>query len=131
MRPYSYVSVALLALSFALAGCAAQKPASGMQSSAAPSPLPTIAPLQSCETRELRFDGAEVVLVANVDRTLASLTVLASRSEAARKRATAEIEAQLGAPHVDTRIEQRPWKDGLVELTDPCGRLVTPTPEPT
>ncbi|MDH2910397.1 MAG: hypothetical protein HKL92_07140 [Candidatus Eremiobacteraeota bacterium] len=131
MRPNSYLSVALVALSCALAGCAAHKPSSSMQSPAAPSPLPSIAPLQSCETRELRFDGAEVVLVANVDRTLASVTVVASRSTAARKRATAEIEAQLGTPHVDTRIEQRPWKDGLVELTDPCGRLVTPTPEPT
>ena len=72
-----------------------------------------------------------MLLVANVDRTLASLTVVASRSAAARKRATAEIEAQLGTPHLDTRVEQRPWKDGLVELTDPCGRLVTPSPEPT
>ena len=129
MRPYSYVPVALLAC--AIAGCAAREPASGTQSSAAPSPLPSIAPLQSCETRELRYDGAEVLLVANVDRTLASLTVVASRSEAARRRAVAEIEAQLGTPHLDTRVEQRPWKDGLVELTDPCGRLVTPSPEPT
>ncbi len=72
-----------------------------------------------------------MLLVANVDSTLASLTVVASRSEAARKRAVAEIEAQLGTPHLDTRVEQRPWKDGLVELTDPCGRLVTPSPEPT
>ena len=131
MRPYSYLSVALLALASALAGCAARKPAGGTQSSASPSPLPSLAPLQSCETRELRYDGAEVLLVANVDRTLASLTVVASRSAAARKRATAEIEAQLGTPHLDTRVEQRPWKDGLVELTDPCGRLVTPSPEPT
>jgi len=126
MRPHPYLPIALIAL----VGCAhAGSGAAG--ASRAPMPRATIAPLQPCETRELRYDGSEVVLVANVDRSLASLTVVASRSDAARRRTVAEIEAQLGVPHPDTRIEQRPWKDGLVELTDPCGRLVTPSPQPS
>ncbi len=131
MRPYAHLSIALIALSGAFVGCAQQREPVAARAALSPAPLATIAPLQSCETRELRYDGSEVVLVANVDRSLASLTVVASRSDAARKRTVAEIEAQLGTPHPDTRIEQRPWKDGLVELTDPCGRLVTPSPEPT
>ena len=131
MRPHPHLSIALVALSGTLVGCARQREPASAHADRSPAPLATIAPLQSCETRELRYDGSEVVLVANVDRSLATLTVVASRSDAARERAVAEIEAQLGTPHPDTRIEQRPWKDGLVELTDPCGRLVTPSPEPT
>ena len=131
MRPHPHLSIALVALFGTLVGCARQREPASAHADRSPAPLATIAPLQSCETRELRYDGSEVVLVANVDRSLATLTVVASRSDAARERAVAEIEAQLGTPHPDTRIEQRPWKDGLVELTDPCGRLVTPSPEPT
>ena len=131
MRPYAHLSIAFIALSGAFVGCAKHREPVAAQAALSPAPLATIAPLQSCETRELRYDGSEVVLVANVDHSLASLTVVASRSDAARKRTIAEIEAQLGTPHPDTRIEQRPWKDGLVELTDPCGRLVTPSPEPS
>ncbi len=131
MRPHPYLPIALIVLSGTLFGCARQREPAAAQAGDSPKPRATIAPLQSCETRELRYDGSEVMLVANADRSLASLTVVASRSDAARARAVAEIEAQLGMPHPDTRIEQRPWKDGLVELTDPCGRLVTPSPEPT
>ena len=138
MRPHPHLPVALIAFSGALialvgafVGCSTQREQAATHADRSARPRATIAPLQSCETRELRYDGSEVVLVANVDHSLASLTVVASRSDAARKRAVAEIEAQLGTPHPDTRIEQRPWKDGLVELTDPCGRLVTPSPEPT
>jgi len=130
MRPHSYVPVILLSFGFILSSCAgdAQK---NVSSGASPAATPTIAPLRSCETREFRYRGADVVLVANVNGTLSSLTVIAARSMHARERAMSSIVAQLGAPHPDTSVEQRPWKDGLIELTDPCGRVVTPSPAPT
>lgn len=106
-----------------LSACAGGR---GAETAASPSPLATQAPLRSCETREVTLDGADVVVQANVDRTLGAIAVVRADDDAARERASQTASRLFGEPHPDTRTMQRPSKWGLVTITDPCGRLVSP-----
>ena len=81
-----------------------------------------LAPLHGCETRELTLAGADVVVSANADGTLA--TVAVAGATAARDRAAALREALrvFGPVRRDTEIVARQSKWGLVTWTDRCGR---------
>ena len=121
MRPYAIVSIAALAL---LAACNSER----AQNSATASPSSSPAPLRSCETRELNLDGADLVLHANVDRSVASITVVHAQDDAARSRALEHASKIFGEPHRDTRTATHPNKWGLVQITDMCGQIVSPVP---
>ena len=123
MRTNPYVQLTLLLL---VTGCAAhQHPASDA------SPLPSPAPLQSCETRELTVDGADVVVHANIDSTLGSAVVLRAPSEDARTAALADVQRFFGTLSPETRTVTTLNKWGVPLVTDPCGRPVEPTPSPS
>lgn len=78
----------------------------------------------------MTLDGANVVLVANVDASLASANVQAN-DDAARTKAIDDVRRLFGEAHRDDRTQTRPAKWGLVEITDPCGRpLVNATATP-
>lgn len=104
----------------ALAGCS-------HASSATSAPTPTPAPLASCETRALTIDDASVVVVASVDGKPVHIDVQSS-DPVQQKRAYDQAVAIFGEPHLDTRTTQRPYKWGLIQVTDLCGRLVSPPP---
>lgn len=126
MRTYALFSVAALSLLAACTGSRADDAAS-----ASPSPLASPAPLRACETRELTIDGADVVVQANVDRTLGAIVVAHADDDAARTHALADAAKLFGEPHPDTRTTERPSKWGLVAVTDMCGRTVTPSSSAT
>ena len=67
MRTHALVSVTLLAF----AACS-----NAQHANSSPAPLASPSPLLSCETRELSLDGADIVVQANVDQTVASITIL-------------------------------------------------------
>ncbi|HEY1977187.1 MAG TPA: hypothetical protein VGG89_11600 [Candidatus Baltobacteraceae bacterium] len=108
-------AIALLA---AMTGCS---PAHrGAESSGSP------APLGSCESRIMEFDGAEVVVTSNVDSSLASVEIVKAPNAEARSRAVDDAIHSFGAVRRDTRVVTRQSKWGLSTLTDPCGRPVAP-----
>lgn len=123
MRTYALFSVAALSLLAACTGSRADDAAS-----ASPSPLASPAPLRACETRELTIDGADVVVQANVDRTLGAIVVAHADDDTIRTHALADAAKLFGEPHPDTRTTQRQSKWGLIQITDPCGRPVSPPP---
>ena len=45
-----------------------------------------------------------------------------------RDKIRAQVVAVFGDPHPDTRTVQRPYKWGLIQVTDLCGRVVSPSP---
>jgi hypothetical protein len=87
-------------------------------------------PLQSCELRTMTVDGAEVVVQANADQSVASIVVVHAPDETARTRAYDEAVKIFGTPDPDTRTQIQQYKDGLTQLTDMCGRRVVPSPVP-
>lgn len=112
--------VVLLALG-ALAGCGGTQHASQAQASSAPSPL------RACETREVTLDGVDMVLQANIDGTPSSMTIVHAADRDTQDKAVEEARKLFGAPHPDTRTMTHQSKWGIVEITDPCGRPVTPS----
>ncbi|MHB8177615.1 MAG: hypothetical protein ACYDA5_00790 [Vulcanimicrobiaceae bacterium] len=128
MRPHHALKLSALGALLLVAACAAH-------TSAAPAPKdqPTLAPLRSCAERVVYIDGAEVVVEANLDGSLDSATVIRASDAAARRKALAVVVKAYGRPHPDTRVVTRPWKLGLVQQTDPCGRPIfaaSPSPSP-
>lgn len=118
MRAYAVVSIA-----FVLASCAGH---TSSQSTATPQPTPL--PLQACEIRTLTLDGAELVVEANVDSSVASIVVVHAPDEATRRRAYDDAMHDFGTPNPDTRTRIQPIKDGLTRMTDLCGRPVIASP---
>ena len=118
MRTRAVVSVA-----FVLASCAAR---TSSQSTSAPAATP--APLQSCETRALNLDGADLVVEANADNSVASIVVGRAPDETTRERAYDDAVHDFGQPNRDTRTKVTDLKDGLAQVTDLCGRPVAPAP---
>ena len=92
--------------------------------------MPSPAPLQSCETRELTIDGADIVVHANPDATLGSAVVLRAPSEDARTAAVADVQRLFGTLAPDTRTVTTLNKWGVPVLTDPCGRPMTLSASP-
>ena len=105
----------------ALYGCAAQRHAAATTASA-----PDLSALQPCETRFLSLAGADVVVTANADGSVASIAVPGngpSRAEALKQARTV-----FGSPHLDAERVARQSKWGLITWTDRCGRLVRTAP---
>ena len=117
MRTNAALSIVLL-----LVSCAGRSSAT-----TSPSPSSTPPPLQSCEVRTIELDGAELVVQANADQTVASIVVVKAPDDASRSHAYDDAVRIFGAPRPDTRTQMRQLKDGLSELTDYCGR---PAPRP-
>ncbi len=118
MRTHALFSVTLLAFT----ACAnAQRAADS-----SPVPVASPSPLLSCETRELTLDGANLVVQANVDQTVASITIVRAPDEDTRAKAFNDARKIFGDPHLDTRTQTRQYKWGMVQLTDMCGRPVMP-----
>jgi hypothetical protein len=83
-------------------------------------------PLQSCESRIMDFDNAEVVVTSNVDGTLASVEIVKAPNAEVRSRAVDDAIHAFGPVKRDIRVMTRNSKWGLTTLTDPCGRPVAP-----
>jgi hypothetical protein len=92
------------------------------------SPSPSPVPLQSCETRELNLDGADLVVQANADGSPASIIVVRAPNDDARAKALDAAHHAFGAPHRDGQMMQRTSKWGITTLADACGRPVSPAP---
>jgi hypothetical protein len=126
--PTLVCAVALLALS----ACAAQR----AQATSSPDATRSPVPLQACETRELTMDGADLVIQANVDQTVASILVVRAPDDDARAKAFEDARKVFGDPRPDNRTQSRQYKWGLTQLVDMCGRPVmpsnasSPTPSP-
>jgi hypothetical protein len=116
VRTYALLQLTLLV---ALAGCTNARHAAA--ASAAPSPL------RACETREVKFDGADVVVAGNVDATVGSIQVVDAPSAAAKAKALDDAYRNFGKPRPDTRVVQHANKWGLTTYTDLCGHLVRST----
>ena len=101
----------------------------GTAADATQSPLASPAPLLSCEARELRIDGVDMIVQANVDATLGTIVIVRAPDDAARARAIAEAQSIFGRLEPDNRRMNTPNKWGFPVITDPCGRPLTPTPE--
>jgi len=119
MRTHALVSIALVALT----ACAS----SHTSTEGSPSPAPAPSPLLSCETREFSLDGADLVIQANVDQTVGSITIVRAPDDDTRGKAFVDARKIFGDPHPDTRTETRQYKWGMVQLTDLCGRPVMPS----
>jgi hypothetical protein len=87
------------------------------------------APLHSCETREFALDGADVIVVANIDGSLASVVATAPEVNA-RMQALDDVRKEYGQAHRDTRVITRQGKWGIVVLTDACGHPTGTPPKP-
>jgi hypothetical protein len=112
------VQIATLTAVFALSACSASR-------SAGADAAPAFAPLRSCETRELSFDGADVIVVSNADARPGSITVNGPDERASADARNAVVHA-FGQPSPDPRTFQRQWKYGLIRVTDACGRVILP-----
>lgn len=121
MRPHLVLSLTLLSALYACSGAHASS-ASNANATATPSP----APLQPCETRELHVDRADLTVEANANATLASVVVVDAPNASAGNDAIKDAERVFGTPSPDPRIIERPWKLGLIQKTDPCGRVIDP-----
>ncbi|MDE2482217.1 MAG: hypothetical protein KGN02_08500 [bacterium] len=122
MRPYRLVSIALVAL----AACSGHA-----QNDASPAPDATPAPLSACEVRELRLDGAQLVVQSNLDGSAASIVVVRAPNDDVRTKAFQDAVKFFGEPHPDTRTQLRQYKWGLTQMTDMCGRPVIGSPSPS
>ncbi|MDQ2865495.1 MAG: hypothetical protein M3R51_04660 [Candidatus Eremiobacteraeota bacterium] len=131
MRPKTFFSLGFLAFAIpgTLVGCGgASHSATQASVSASPSPL------RACETRELQTDETDMVLQANIDGTLASITIVHSTDRDAQDKAVEEMRKAFGNPHRDNRTMTHQSKWGILEITDACGRPIIPAsaaPSPT
>lgn len=107
-------------------GCAAH-----MARSRTPIIRTTPIALRPCDERVVRIDHVNVALVTNLDGSLASATALPPAAQMQRSQALGDIARLYGSPHPDPRTLSRPWKWGLLQTTDACGRLVRPQPLPS
>ncbi len=126
MRTHFFV---FIALSTALGGCGSSRNSTESQQA----PVGTPSPLRACETRELTLDDTDMILQANIDGTPASITIVHARDTDSQDKAVEEARKLFGAPHPDTRTMTHQSKWGILEITDACGRPVTPpsaTPSP-
>ena len=123
MRTQVFVLVTLL-VPAACGGAHSDSTKAEQANSSAPTPLP----LRVCETRELTLDGVDMVLTANIDGTLASMTIVRAPDRDAEDKAVAEVRKLFGVPRSDTRTQTSANKWGIVGTTDLCGR---PTASPT
>ena len=123
MRTYALVPIAALLIS---CGGGAQTRATSSPAAGA-TPLP----LQSCESRELSLDGADLVVQSNVDHTLASIVVIRAPDDDARAKAFEDARKYFGDPHPDDRKQSRQFKWGLTQIVDMCGRPVMPASSPS
>jgi hypothetical protein len=112
------VQIAALTALLALGDCSASR-------SAGADAAPSFAPLRSCETRELSFDGADVIVVSNANARPGSISV-DGPDERARADARNAVVRAFGQPSPDPRTFQRQWKFGLIRVTDACGRVILP-----
>lgn len=108
-----------ISLALTLAGCA-----SAHRTAATGSPVPALAPLRACETRELTVDGTDVVVAANADGTAASIEVVGARSAAARNEVLRAVRGAFGPARRDPEAIAHQSKWGLVTWTDRCGHPV-------
>ena len=118
VRPHLVLALALIPAFSACSG------ARGSAANASP------APLQPCETRDVRVDRADLTVESNANATLASVVVENAPNASAGAAAVKDIERIFGMPSPDPRTVERPWKLGLTQLTDPCGRVIEPTASP-
>ncbi|HKU81776.1 MAG TPA: hypothetical protein VJP76_06355 [Candidatus Tumulicola sp.] len=102
----------------ALCGCAAARHASAANAD--------LSALRPCETRTVTLDGADVVVAANADGSVATIAVPTSAPSAAE--ALRQARAVFGLPRVDTQRVAHQSKWGLVIWTDRCGRPVHVVP---
>ncbi len=72
------------------------------------------------------LDGADVIAQANVDGTVALITVVRAPSDDVRVKAFQDARKAFGDPKPDTRTETRQYKWGMIQVTDMCGRPVSP-----
>jgi Flp pilus assembly protein TadD len=110
------------AIALAVAGCAGGRHSANAQSSPDAKPPP----LSACETRELTLDGTVVVVSSNADGTLASATVVAPASPAARAKTLRHVRAAFGPSIRDSALIAHASKWGLTTWTDRCGHPVKP-----
>jgi hypothetical protein len=114
-HPFLQLRSSLFAALLVVTGCSSAHHAAQTASDDA-SP----APLHSCETREFALDGADVIVVANIDGSLASVVANAP-GLSARMQALDDVRKEFGQAHRDTRVITRQGKWGIVVLTDACG----------
>jgi hypothetical protein len=108
-------AVLALVLAVSAAGCSGQR-RDGKDAA--------LAPLTPCESREISFDGADVLLTSNADSTLASVHVRDS-NEAVRRDVLKDVYRTFGSIHIDTDVVARTSKWGLTTWADRCGRPIT------
>lgn len=122
MRTIALCSVTVAAL---LAGCNAAHRNAAASATA-------LAALTPCESREITLDGADVLLTANADSSLASVHVVDTAGEPARRKALEDVYRRFGQTRADTAVVAHTTKWGLTTWTDRCGRPITFTgPQPT
>jgi hypothetical protein len=78
----------------------------------------------------MSLDGADLVVQANVDGSVASIVVIRAPDDHARAKAFQDARKAFGDPRPDTRTQMHQFKDGLSQLTDLCGRPVMPNATP-
>lgn len=79
----------------------------------------------------MRVDGADLTIEANANATLASVVLVNAPNASAGALAIKDVERTFGDPSPDPRTIERPWKLGLTQLTDPCGRVIEPSTSPS
>lgn len=121
MRPQALLA---LVLAVETAGCGGQRHTAVSKD---------LSPLTPCESREIRLDGADVLLTSNSDSSLASVHVRNAANDAIRRDVLRDVYRTFGAIHIDTETVARSNKWGLTTWTDRCGRPITftvPSPRP-
>lgn len=113
-----FAALAQAACLLGAGGCAARHAETAVSAAASAD----LAPLHGCETRELTLAGADVVVAANADGTLATVSVAGAADASARAAALREALRIFGPVRRDTEIVARQSKWGLVTWTDRCGR---------
>ena len=81
----------------------------------------------------MTIDGVDMLVVANVDASPGTVTILHAPNDEAGQKALAEERKMFGQEHRDMRVQTQAGKDGLVKIVDMCGNLATynPPPSPT
>jgi hypothetical protein len=121
----THLALSIVAL---LAVCACAHAHKGPDPDAAP--LMSPGPLKSCGISEVQIDGTDAILTANIDATLDAETIVSAPDDRARTDARRDLRTLYGDPKPDWRMTYRPWKDGLMQQVDMCGRPTNPSPVP-
>ncbi len=75
----------------------------------------------------MSIDGADVFVQANADATPAQILILSGPDDESRAKAYQAARSMFGDPRPDPRTQTRQYKLGLTQVTDMCGRPVTPS----